>query len=60
MATLKQAATFKHQPNLGEDVEEIAFEAGEEITILREWDNHYLAKNAAGQLFNIPKEAVEP
>jgi hypothetical protein len=58
MATLKQATVLRHQSNLGEGVEEVAFEAGEEVTILKAWQHAYLVKNAAGQLFNVPKDLV--
>lgn len=59
MATIKQEVTLKHQSNLGEDVEEITFAAGDEITVLKEWADRYLCKNDDGQVFNIPKEMVE-
>jgi hypothetical protein len=59
MAKLEQATRLKHQSNLGEGVEEVAFEAGEEVTILKEWQQAYLVKNAAGQLFNVRKGLVE-
>jgi hypothetical protein len=60
MPTIRQATTLKHQSNLGEGVEEVAFEAGEEVTVLKEWESHYLVKNGKGQLFNVPKDRVEP
>jgi predicted amidophosphoribosyltransferase len=59
MATLKQAITLKHQPNLGEEVEEISFEAGAEFTVLKQWTDSVLVKNDAGQLFNVPKDALK-
>lgn len=59
MATLKQATVLKHQSNLGEGVAEVAFRAGEEVTILKEWQQGYLVKNSAGKLFNVPKELVQ-
>lgn len=59
MATLKQASSLKHQSNLGEEVEEISFTAGEQVTLLKEWADSYLVKNDAGQLFNIPKDQIE-
>jgi hypothetical protein len=59
MAKVRQPAKWKHQPNLGEGVEEVAFEAGEEVSVLKEWETRYLIKNAKGQLFNVPKEQVE-
>jgi hypothetical protein len=58
MASVKQATVLKHQSNLGEGVEEVAFSAGESVTILKEWQQRYLIKNAAGKLFNVPKELV--
>jgi hypothetical protein len=59
MPTLKQAVVLKHQSNLGEGVEEVAFSAGDSVTILKEWQQSYLVKSAAGQQFNVPKELVE-
>lgn len=59
MATIRHALTLKHQANLGEDVEDVTFEVGEQVTILREWNDRYFCKNAAGLVFNIPKEHVD-
>jgi hypothetical protein len=56
--TLREACTLKAQANLGEDVEEIEFDAGEELTVLKEWEHHYLVKNADGKLFNVEKRLV--
>jgi len=59
MATIKQAITLKHQSNLGEDVETVEFKEGQEVVVLQEWADRYLCKNDEGQLFNIPKDAVQ-
>ncbi len=59
MGTIKEAITLKHQANLGEEVEDVAFAAGDEVTVLKEWADHYLCKNDDGRLFNIPKPYVE-
>jgi ComF family protein len=59
MATLKQDVTLKHQPNLGEEIEEISFEAGTKVTVLKEWSESSLCKNESGQLFNISKDLLE-
>jgi hypothetical protein len=59
MAKVRQATKLKHQSNLGEGVEEVAFEAGEEVTVLKEWETGYLIKNTKGQLFNVPKDQIE-
>ena len=58
MASITKALTLKHQSNLSEDVEEVAFAAGDDVTILKEWDRSYLVKNDDGKLFNVPKDAV--
>ena len=56
---LKQATTLKHQSNLGEELDEIQFEAGQDLTVLKEWETAYLVKDADGKLFNVKKELVE-
>jgi hypothetical protein len=60
MPTIKQAVTLKHRSNLGEAVEDVRFAAGDSVTILKEWQHAYLVKNGAGQLFNAPKDLVQP
>jgi hypothetical protein len=52
--------TYKHQANLGEDVEEVEFSAGDELTVLQEWENAWLAKTSDGKLFNVKKDAAQP
>jgi hypothetical protein len=60
MATLSQTITLAHQANLGEDVAEVEFSEGTEVTLLKEWEHHYLVKDAEGRLFNVPKDALRP
>ena len=59
MATIRRQITLKHQANLGEGVEDVELAAGETVSVLKEWQDRYLIKNTAGQLFNVPKECVE-
>ena len=59
MAKLRRAITLKHQGNLGEAVEEVAFEAGEEVTLLKEFAHRYLFKKSTGQMFTAPKDLLE-
>ncbi len=59
MATLKQATTLKHRTNLGDEIEEVSFDTGERVTVLKEWDDRFLCKNDAGQIFNIAKDLLE-
>jgi hypothetical protein len=56
---LKEDLSLKHQANLGEDVEEIAFAAGTELEVLQEFETAWLCKDDDGQLFNIRKEQAE-
>ena len=58
MATIKQAITLSHQPSLGNDVQSVDFAEGDEVTILKEWEGHYLCRNGDGLLFNIAKDLV--
>ncbi len=57
--TLKENCTLKYQANLGEEIEEIAFEAGQELSVLKTWETAYLVKDEDGKLFNVKKELVE-
>ena len=59
MATIKEAITLKHRANLSEAVEDVSFVQGDEVTVLKEWSDHYLYKNADGRVFNILKAHVE-
>jgi hypothetical protein len=56
--TVKADATLKAQANLGEEIEDVEFSAGDELTVLKEWEHHYLVKNDDGKLFNVPKDLV--
>jgi hypothetical protein len=58
--TLKKDLTLRHQPNLGEEVAEVELSGGTELTVLQEWEQHYLAKDGDGKLFNVRKDLAEP
>ena len=55
---IKEALTLKAHANLGEEIEDVEFSAGEELTVLKEWAHHYLVRNAEGKLFNVRKELL--
>ncbi len=59
MAKIKQTVTLKHTSSLGSETEDVEIEQGEEITILKEWTEHFLIKNADGVHFNIEKTLVD-
>lgn len=56
---IRENITLKHQSNLGEEIEDVEFSAGDELAILQEWDEAWLAKNDLGQFFTIKKELAE-
>ena len=56
---LKAATTLKHHSNLGEEIDEIQFEGGQDLVVLKEWETAYLVKDDDGKLFNVKKELVE-
>lgn len=58
MARIREDVTLLHRPNLGEEPEPVAFEAGDTVEILEEWEAHYLCKHN-GRVFNIRKELVD-
>jgi hypothetical protein len=57
---IKNAVTLKHQANLGEDLEDVELAAGDELSVLQEWEGAWLAKTSDGKLFNVKKELAEP
>jgi hypothetical protein len=57
-ATLTKAVTLQHRANLGEEAEQVEFQQGEKVTVLKAWGDRTLCKNVGGQLFNIPTELL--
>ena len=39
-------------------MQQVDFAEGDEVTILKEWEDHYLCRNGDGLLFNIAKDLV--
>lgn len=56
---IKEPVTLGHQPNLGEEIEDVEFAAGDELTVLQEFEGFYLAKDGDGKLFNVKKDLAE-
>ncbi len=59
MARIKHDISLGHRPNLGDDVSQVELRAGDEVSVLKVWQDRVLAKDAEGRLFNIPSEALE-
>lgn len=57
MATVKVAFTVKHQGNKNASIEEVSFAPGEQVQVLKEWNNEAcLIKKTDGRVFNVPKK----
>lgn len=59
MATVKEAITLKYQTTKDGDMEETSFSNGQSVTVISEWQNHYLIKDDDGHFYNIPKDKVQ-
>jgi SH3-like domain-containing protein len=59
MASMKQGVTLGHSLTKASGVSQVRLAAGDEVTIVKEWENHYLIKTADGRLFNVQKELVD-
>lgn len=56
---LKQATTLKYQSNLGDEIQDLSFEAGQELAILKVWQDFYLVKDDEGKLLSVKKDLAE-
>ena len=59
MATLLRALALKHRASLGDEVEEVSFEAGAEFVALERWQNHVLVRDAEDRLYNVALDDIE-
>lgn len=59
MPSITQDITLGHQPQKSASAEKISLPAGEEVTIVREFEHHYLVKTGEGKVFNVKKEFVD-
>ena len=58
MAKIKEAFTMKYQGNKNTPVVDVAFAAGEEVQVLKEWKNDAYLVKKGGQVFNVPKKYI--
>jgi len=60
MATVKEAFTYKYQSTKNSEIEEASFSPGDEVEVVKEWDNDMLlVKNGDGVVFNVPKKNID-
>jgi len=60
MPSITHDVTLLHRLQKTSDAAQIAFTAGTQVAILKEWAEHYLIKAADGKVFTIKKEFVDP
>ncbi len=60
MPTIRQDVTLKHSLQKSVDPVEVPLGAGDPVSIIKEWEAHYLIKTADGKVFNILKQYVDP
>lgn len=60
MAAITKDVTLLHRLQKSAEPAEVRLAAGDQVRILREWDQFYLVKIADGKVFNIQKAYVDP
>ena len=60
MPTITKDLTLRHRLTKSEEPKEVRLSAGDQVSILKEWAEHYLIKVADGKVLNIRKEYVDP
>lgn len=56
MATVKEAFTAKYQGNKNASIVEVSFAAGEEVTVVKEWQGDSCLVKKGDQVFNVAKK----
>ena len=59
MAKIKEAFKMKYQGNKNAQIVEVAFAAGEEVQVLKEWKNDACLVKKGNQVFNVPKKYLQ-
>ena len=56
MPKVKEGFSWKHQGNINVPVEEVSFSAGEDVQIIKEWQNETCLIRKGDKVLNIPKK----
>jgi len=56
VATVKEAFTSKYQGNINVEIVEVSFTPGEEVEVLREWEDETCLIKKGDQVFNVQKK----
>jgi hypothetical protein len=57
--SITKDVTLGHQAQKSSDASQVALAAGEQVSIIREFEHHYLVKTGDGKVFNVKKEFVD-
>jgi len=60
MPTIRQDVTLKHALQKNIEPADVPLSAGDPVSIIKEWESHYLIKTADGKVLNILKQYVDP
>ncbi len=59
MATVKDDFVAALLLNKHAELEQVQFQAGQDVEVMQTWDRFYLIKDADGHLFNVPKHNLD-
>lgn len=59
MAKIAKDFVAKFQTTKDGDMEETQFKAGDDISVVQTWQNHFLIKDKNGHFYNVAKELIQ-
>ena len=59
MPTITRNITLKHCLTKSDEPEEVELAGGDEVSIIKEWEDHFLVRAGDGKVFNVKKEFVD-
>ena len=59
MPSITKDVTLGHRAQTSSQVSQVSLPAGEQVTIIREFQHHYLVKTGDGRIYNVKKEFVD-
>ena len=60
MPVITREVTLLHRLQKAAEPTEVRFAPGDQVSILKEWAEHYLIKTTDGKVLNVKKEYVDP
>ncbi len=60
MPAITQDVTLLHRLQKDAEPVPVEFHPGDQVSIIREWADHYLIRDGSGRVFNIAKSFINP